>query len=74
MSRDEPPPEAGKTRRVECPACAKPCAFEPWNPWRPFCSARCRTKDLGAWASEEYRVPGKPPDDDPDSGKPGPEG
>lgn len=23
----------------------------------PFCSQRCRTIDLGAWLTEEYRVP-----------------
>ena len=27
------------------------------NRWRPFCSERCRLIDLGAWASESYRVP-----------------
>jgi hypothetical protein len=27
------------------------------NPWRPFCSERCKLLDLGKWASEEYRVP-----------------
>jgi uncharacterized protein len=26
------------------------------NRWRPFCSERCRSVDLGAWASEQYRV------------------
>ena len=36
----------------------------PWtgNPNRPFCSERCRMKDLGNWASERYRVPGQPAD------------
>jgi endogenous inhibitor of DNA gyrase (YacG/DUF329 family) len=24
--------------------------------WRPFCSERCKTIDIGAWASERYRV------------------
>ena len=31
----------------------------PWTPesrWRPFCSERCKMIDLGAWASERYRV------------------
>jgi len=28
------------------------------NPWRPFCSERCQVTDLGAWATERYRVPG----------------
>jgi endogenous inhibitor of DNA gyrase (YacG/DUF329 family) len=30
-----------------------------WIPaarWRPFCSERCKIIDLGAWASEAYRV------------------
>jgi len=27
------------------------------NPYRPFCSERCKLIDLGAWASEAYRVP-----------------
>ena len=26
-------------------------------PMGPFCSERCRMIDLGAWASEDYRVP-----------------
>jgi endogenous inhibitor of DNA gyrase (YacG/DUF329 family) len=29
------------------------------NPWRPFCSERCKLLDLGAWASEKYRIAGK---------------
>jgi len=28
------------------------------NPFRPFCSERCRERDLGAWAGEEYKVEG----------------
>ena len=42
-----------------CPVCRKPTAWEA-NPSKPFCSERCRLKDLGAWASEDYRVAGKP--------------
>jgi endogenous inhibitor of DNA gyrase (YacG/DUF329 family) len=56
-------PSADAPRTVACPACGKKSIFEPWNPWRPFCSERCRTSDLGAWASESYRIPGKPGDD-----------
>jgi uncharacterized protein len=40
-----------------CPTCRKPAPFAPDNPWRPFCSERCRSIDLGAWASEAYRIP-----------------
>jgi uncharacterized protein len=55
-------------RKVPCPTCGKPSVYAPSNPWRPFCSERCRSVDLGAWASESYRVPSPPgqPDDDPD--------
>ena len=31
---------------------------------RPFCSARCRLIDQGAWASGAYRVPAVDPPDD----------
>jgi uncharacterized protein len=58
-------PSAGAPRTVACPKCGKKSIFEPWNPWRPFCSERCRVADLGAWASEGYRIPGKPEDDPP---------
>lgn len=43
-------------RHVRCPACGKPALYAPENAARPFCSARCRSVDLGAWASESYRV------------------
>ena len=43
-------------RTVECPSCKGPSLFSPRNTWRPFCSERCRNADLGAWASESYRV------------------
>jgi len=42
-----------------CPVCRKPTAWE-GNASKPFCSERCRIQDLGAWASESYRVPEKP--------------
>jgi endogenous inhibitor of DNA gyrase (YacG/DUF329 family) len=40
------------------------------NPDRPFCSERCRLIDLGAWASERYRIPGEAvaPEADDDGG------
>ncbi|MGB0127303.1 MAG: DNA gyrase inhibitor YacG [Rhodocyclaceae bacterium] len=44
-------------RVVKCPTCGKPVPWLPENKWRPFCSERCRTIDLGAWANEAYRVP-----------------
>jgi endogenous inhibitor of DNA gyrase (YacG/DUF329 family) len=39
--------------------------YAPSNPYRPFCSRRCREADLGAWASESYRVEAvRPPQDE----------
>jgi uncharacterized protein len=50
---------------VRCPACSGPSVYAPENPYRPFCSARCKNHDFGAWASEGYRVAAKA---DPDPG------
>jgi len=44
------------TRTVRCPACGGPSLFAPENRFRPFCSERCKLHDLGAWASESFRV------------------
>lgn len=43
-------------RLVRCPGCGKRLAYDLANPARPFCSARCRSSDLAAWASENFRV------------------
>lgn len=58
---DAPAPQA---TMVPCPSCRALTRFAPDNPWRPFCSQRCRSVDLGAWASERYRVAAKPPADE----------
>lgn len=42
--------------KIKCPVCRRTTTWEE-NPWRPFCSERCRLTDLGRWASEEYRIP-----------------
>lgn len=39
-----------------CPRCGKPSTWEA-NPYRPFCSERCKLIDLGAWANDEYKLP-----------------
>jgi uncharacterized protein len=39
--------------------------FSPDNKWRPFCSERCKMIDLGAWATESYRVPAEEQDEPP---------
>ncbi len=54
-------PENVKPRLVRCPACGGDSVYAPSNPYRPFCSERCKNMDLGAWASESFRVPEAPP-------------
>jgi endogenous inhibitor of DNA gyrase (YacG/DUF329 family) len=48
--------------KVPCPTCGEPAEYSPANRWRPFCSERCRSIDLGAWASEAYAIPAKEED------------
>ncbi|MBI4237874.1 MAG: DNA gyrase inhibitor YacG [Deltaproteobacteria bacterium] len=50
MPKDKPHP---------CPHCRALTLWE-GNPYRPFCSERCRQIDLGQWAMETYRIPGEP--------------
>lgn len=40
----------------KCPICRKPRSAE----FEPFCSARCRDRDLAQWFNEGYAVPGEP--------------
>ena len=49
---------------VACPNCGRPVDWTPASRWRPFCSERCKMIDLGAWASEAYRIPAEQPPDD----------
>jgi endogenous inhibitor of DNA gyrase (YacG/DUF329 family) len=44
-------------RKVRCPQCGGEALWAPDNKWRPFCSERCKQIDLGAWASDAYRIP-----------------
>jgi uncharacterized protein len=44
---------------IICPVCKNITTWEE-NSLRPFCSERCKLIDLGAWASNEYKIPGKP--------------
>lgn len=46
---------------VACPNCKKPMEWSSKNPFRPFCSDRCKLIDLGAWADGSYAIP----DDEP---------
>lgn len=55
-----------KTIMVRCPQCGTLTPYSPNNPWRPFCSERCKSLDFGAWASESYRVEARPDPSDVD--------
>ncbi len=53
-------------KTVKCLICKKETIWDD-NPFRPFCSERCRQLDLGKWILEDYRIPGEKKDV-PDSG------
>lgn len=61
-----------KKQKHICPMCKKEITWD-GNPFRPFCSERCRLIDLGKWAAEEYRLADKkqdmPDDGDKDGNK-----
>lgn len=44
-------------RSVSCPECGEPVLWTEVSRYRPFCSARCKGIDLGAWASGDYVIP-----------------
>ncbi len=46
-----------------CSFCRK-IEVEKGEEFWPFCSARCKSLDLGAWASEKYRVAAKEEEDE----------
>ena len=58
-------------RLVSCPNCGQSTEWVTTNAYRPFCSERCKLIDLGAWATEKYRVPVVEDKDDLDSATPG---
>ena len=45
---------------ARCPICRRPVA----EPFRPFCSKRCRDVDLNRWLSGAYVVAGKEGEDE----------
>jgi endogenous inhibitor of DNA gyrase (YacG/DUF329 family) len=40
---------------MRCPMCKRETTRE-GNPFRPFCSERCKLIDLDNWLSERYRI------------------
>jgi uncharacterized protein len=59
-------PNPMPTKSVVCPQCAGPSVYANSNPFRPFCSQRCKNLDFGAWASETFKLPEQTPDSDPE--------
>lgn len=54
--------------KIICPTCKNTTTWEE-NPWRPFCSERCKLIDLGKWVSEEYRIEGEKATEEPKKGE-----
>ena len=48
---------------VNCPTCGTKVEWTEAAKFRPFCSERCKQIDLGAWAEEQYKIPGKSPEE-----------
>jgi len=65
MGTNPEPALAAVNKTVRCPACGGPSVYAASNPQRPFCSPRCRQHDLGAWASEAFKLPEQQPETDP---------
>lgn len=66
MASTEPKPTPGSAPalQVRCPSCGVMHVYSTDNPYRPFCGKGCKAIDLGAWASESYRVEAKPTTED----------
>ncbi|MBS0380164.1 MAG: DNA gyrase inhibitor YacG [Proteobacteria bacterium] len=45
--------------QIACPTCKRLVDWSS-NPYRPFCSERCRLIDLGAWLNGQRAIPGEP--------------
>jgi endogenous inhibitor of DNA gyrase (YacG/DUF329 family) len=53
------------TRIARCPRCGASSRLDGHNPWRPFCSERCKLIDLGDWLDGRNAIPGEPVGDVP---------
>lgn len=63
MSEERVVPIGGKAVG-RCPLCGKPSSAA----FRPFCSKRCKDRDLHRWFTESYRVPtDEAPAEEPDA-------
>lgn len=54
-----------------CPTCRRPLPGPLAElPFKPFCSERCRTVDLGNWLDSAYRIGAPVEEEDADEGMP----
>jgi len=66
MSQTTSPSGDAKRLEVRCPSCGEKHLYSLDNPYRPFCSKGCKGIDLGAWASEAFRLPERESSSTPD--------
>ena len=48
-----------KSIKVACPHCQKEMLWDSHNPFRPFCSERCKLIDFGDWINEGRVIAGE---------------
>ena len=53
--------------KTRCTMCKKEIVYDINNPFRPFCSEKCRILDLGEWASNHRVIKGNSVLDDEDA-------
>lgn len=51
-------------RIAACPRCGNSTRLDEQNPWRPFCSERCKLIDLGGWLDGRHAIPAAASEDD----------
>lgn len=55
---------------LTCPICKRPLSADavgkPGSTF-PFCSERCKLRDLGKWLNGSYQIPVEPDDDEADT-------
>jgi len=56
-------PQGPKPRTIACPGCGTLLEWDLQNPFRPFCSERCKLIDFGQWATGAYAIPQEEADD-----------
>ena len=57
-------PPTPTARVYACPGCKASIIWNSQNPFRPFCSEKCKNHDFVAWANEDHAIAGNPVYDD----------